>query len=187
MIKKTVLERFEEIKDLEVADEQGKTVKDILPYFCENVEQALQRLEAIDNANPSEALESLEEIRDFRYGENKLLVCQTEMYTTIKRALLKVQERENKKCLQWKDLTFSKEPTYIRAKLGSVRVTLKCWKEYSKEWCTVNFGNAPCNNMMFVYHGYDDETDTQTTIFDALGFIAESNNEKGSIDNEELD
>ena len=61
---------------------------------CDVIEQALQRLEAIDNANPSEALESLEEIRDFRYGKEKLLVCQTQMYTTIKQALLKAQEQE---------------------------------------------------------------------------------------------
>lgn len=45
MKKKTVLERFKEIEDLEVADEQGKTVKDILPYFCENVETALIKAE----------------------------------------------------------------------------------------------------------------------------------------------
>ena len=45
MKKKTVLERFKEIEDLEVADEQGKTVKDILPYFCENVETALVKTE----------------------------------------------------------------------------------------------------------------------------------------------
>lgn len=85
--------------------------------------------------------------------------------------------------LQWKDLTFSKEPTYIKATLNNVMVTLKCWEENSKEWCVVNFDNAPCNNMLLVHHGYDDITDTQPILFDALGFIIK----KGNVDNEELD
>lgn len=47
MKKKTVLERFKEIEDLEVADEQGKTVVDILPYKCEKVWKSLKALEII--------------------------------------------------------------------------------------------------------------------------------------------
>ena len=35
MDKKTVLERFQDIKELEVADDLG-TVADVLPYFCKN-------------------------------------------------------------------------------------------------------------------------------------------------------
>lgn len=43
--------------------------------------------------------EALEEIRDFRYGENKLLVCQTEMYDIIKQDLDRLEEleKENQK------------------------------------------------------------------------------------------
>ncbi len=40
-------------------------------------------------------LEALEEIRDFRYGEDKLLVCQTEMYSTIKQALQRLESIDN--------------------------------------------------------------------------------------------
>lgn len=87
----------------------------------------------------------------------------------IEQALLKAQEPKH--YLKWKDLIFSKEPTYIKATLNSIRVTIKCWKEYMKEWCSVDFNNAPCNNMMFVHHGYDDDTDTQSNLFDALGFV----------------
>lgn len=83
---------------------------------------------------------------------------------------IELKKKLNKPHIMWKDLTFSKEPTYIKATLNNAMVTLKCWEENSKEWCGVNFCNAPCNNMLFVHHGYDDETDTQTTIFDALGF-----------------
>lgn len=63
----------------------------------------------------------------------------------------------------------------INATLNSAKLTLECWKEGSKEWCHVEFGNAACNNMLFVHHGYDDDTDTQPNLFDALGFKKEEN------------
>lgn len=83
---------------------------------CDVIERALQRLESIDNANPSEALECLEEIRDFRYGKDKLLVCQTEMYHTIKQALLKAQEP--KRYLKWEDLEFKEMYKIIPVRMG---------------------------------------------------------------------
>lgn len=46
-MRKTPLEHFQDIKELEVADEQGKTVVDILPYKCEQVEKSLKALEII--------------------------------------------------------------------------------------------------------------------------------------------
>jgi len=42
-----------------------------------------------------EYLEALEELRDFRYGKDKLLVCQTEMYSTIKKALQRLEAIDN--------------------------------------------------------------------------------------------
>lgn len=45
----------------------------------------------------SKELEALEEIRDFRYGEDKLLVCQTEMYDIIKKALKRLESIDNAK------------------------------------------------------------------------------------------
>ena len=55
-----------------------------------DIKQALQRLESIDNTNPSEALECLEKV--------ELLTCDFEWYkdniNTIKQALLKAQEQE---------------------------------------------------------------------------------------------
>lgn len=42
-----------------------------------------------------EYMQALEEIRDFRYGEDKLLVCQTEMYSTIKQALQRLESIDN--------------------------------------------------------------------------------------------
>lgn len=40
-------------------------------------------------------LEALEEIRDFRYGKDKLLVCQTSMYKIIKQALERLEAIDN--------------------------------------------------------------------------------------------
>lgn len=135
-------------------------------YFL-TIKRALVRLEAIDNANPSEALECL----DSMYARlPQWDLCRNlDQYNTIKQALLKTQDP--KQYLKWSDLAFSKENTYIKATLNSAMVTLKCWKEGRKELCVVDFNNAPCNNMMFVHHGYDDDTDTQSNLFDALGFV----------------
>lgn len=105
MKKKTVLERFQDIKELEVADGNGgsKTVEELLPYFCKNVEEALLRLEKIDNAKPSEALECLEEIcNDKTIHDYILYNCLDEGFTTVIHSLLKAQdlEKENAKYRQ---------------------------------------------------------------------------------------
>ncbi len=44
---KTPLEHFQDIKEFEVADEQGLTVEGLLPYKCEQVEKSLKALEII--------------------------------------------------------------------------------------------------------------------------------------------
>lgn len=231
---------------LEELDEKTKFVDGVRMVGSDadaflTVKQALNRLEAIDDANPNEALKDLEILkshisaRDMLGETNKKIAL--DICNDVEKALLKYQELEKEKLLfknihntkvktplvsifeglskderfkftehlyyhwegmkealeeqneqltkenielkkklnkphiTWDDLTFPKEPTYIKATLNGVMVTIKCWKEYSKEWCTVNFGNASCNNMVFVHHGYDDETDTQTTIFDGLGLV----------------
>ena len=91
---KEALEKLKEHLKYEWLDDFANT-----QYYA-ILKQALQRLEAIDNAEPSEALESLEEIRDFRYGKEKLLVCQTQMYTTIKQALQRLEENASEEILQ---------------------------------------------------------------------------------------
>lgn len=42
-------------------------------------------------------LEALERIRDFRYGKDKLLVCQTEMYDIIENELKALEIINNKR------------------------------------------------------------------------------------------
>lgn len=46
-MKKTALEHFQDIKELEVADGPEITVEDLLPYKCERVEKYLKALEII--------------------------------------------------------------------------------------------------------------------------------------------
>lgn len=48
-MKKTALEHFQDIKELEVADGPEITVEDLLPYKCEQVEKSLKALEIIKN------------------------------------------------------------------------------------------------------------------------------------------
>lgn len=93
---KTALEMFRDIKEFETPDGSEITVADIVPYFCEKIEKALQRLEAIDNANPSEALE--ETLRDIAYDlendDNPFLRDRYYGLLDVKQALLKSQEQE---------------------------------------------------------------------------------------------
>lgn len=82
--------------------------------YYDIIQQALERLEAIDNATPSEALECLEKLfneykelcLDRGCNEHIYQECNlTSPYNTIKRYILK--ELERKKYLKWKDLDFS--------------------------------------------------------------------------------
>ena len=86
------------------ANEYEKKTGDKNPpvYFSKNnlliIEQALQRLEAIYNANPSEALKDLEEIKSqspvCHYDDGSKSYVFEKEFNTIKQALLKAQELE---------------------------------------------------------------------------------------------
>ena len=84
----------------------------------ETIEQALERLEAIDNAEPSEALECLELIGGayLLWGAETVADGFKEEISTIKQALLKAQEP--KKYLKWEDLEFKHKPVFTEAKMG---------------------------------------------------------------------
>ena len=82
-----------------------------IDYQCSVIVQALQRLESIDNANPSEALEKLLD------GYSKGMAGRS-YYDTIKQALVKSQEQEkvlNELIKLVKDL----EPTFNRKGVSS--------------------------------------------------------------------
>lgn len=99
------LECFKRIKNLLVCVDYEKdivkSVYEIMPNSCDKVQQALQCLESINNAKPSEALESLEYL-------DKTCGCfatdkEYEAVNTIKQALLKAQEQE-KENVEYKQL-----------------------------------------------------------------------------------
>lgn len=94
------------------------------------IKQALERLKAIDNANPSEALKCLERIEADLVGLPKHVTEYDDIFDdylddiednidTIKQALLKAQEP--KKYLKWEDLEFDNNAQvkkYLKVKLG---------------------------------------------------------------------
>lgn len=93
-------------KELEALEEllEDKAIKDYILYNCldENfilIRKALQRLEAIDNAKPSEALECLEDMYEL-VNDLKVVFNQQDdtrikkKLDTIKQALLKAQVQE---------------------------------------------------------------------------------------------
>lgn len=92
------LEEFEEMYNW-IYCNTGTTYEDDvkLDKIRKNVKSALQRLESIDNANPSEALECLERFFNSRkiYEPNNTFVfdCITRL-NSIKQALIKAQEQE---------------------------------------------------------------------------------------------
>ena len=99
------------------------------------VDNALQRLEAIDNANPSEALECLERIEADLVGLPKHVTEYDDIFddylddiwdriATIKQALLKTQE--SKQYLKWDDLQFSYGAKTQKVRMGNTIYKIEC-------------------------------------------------------------
>lgn len=107
------------------------------------LQNALQRLEAIDNANPSEALTYIDafieennndiknqDITGFDIDTQakwvKYLEHKSFMLSTIKQALLKAQEPKH--YLKWEDLEFKEKTSRIEVKLNETLYSLSCVK-----------------------------------------------------------
>jgi len=94
------------------------------------IEQALHRLEAIDNAEPSEAWEIVYNNFDYLISDvgienddvNICLKTIKEQLPTIKQALLKQQEP--KQYLKWEDLEFNHTPKMIDVKMNDNKYKL---------------------------------------------------------------
>lgn len=113
---KEYLEAFERLNEDDSDYALKRATKDI-----EIVKKALQRLEQIDNSNPSEAFQNLIRI-DKEYStitNEDFDIC----YDTIKKALLKAQEP--KQYLKWEDLEFSFKEKYMKVKLNGNIYTLR--------------------------------------------------------------
>lgn len=88
-------------------------------YFVEDVnivKQALQRLEAIDNTSPSEALKWLDQIIEYITEDKKVKYKATILFDCeiIKDALLKAQEMEKGNVYCAGGRSFSKEVIYLK-------------------------------------------------------------------------
>lgn len=129
-------EYFESLERLAMPDElhikECKKLGIGLTEDYDVVEQALQRLESIDNANPSEALECLESVYygSQGYGDIK------KHYEIVKQALLKAQEPKH--YLTWETLPFKKKSPEcprgvvgLNAKMGDTPLKVFC--SYSKD------------------------------------------------------
>lgn len=101
------LDRLEYI--CKILKEKGIDIKWLFKEDYNDIKQALQRLESIDNAELSEALEELKKFTDlFDTRYNRFYI---NVYETIEQALLKSQEQE--KVLE---ILFEKEVSIFQLK-----------------------------------------------------------------------
>lgn len=99
-------------------------------YF-DIIEEALQRLESIDNSNPSEALKIFNKVDNIR------LLFTKEEKSTITQALLK--EQEPKQYLKWEDLEFKGEEQTMKVILnGSVHFLSYYRNMFSDNLCMID-------------------------------------------------
>ena len=87
-------------------------------YF-DIIEEALHRLESIDNSEPSEALIEVDKILGY-FGDDDV---QIETMTLVKSNVLKIKQallkaQEPKKYLKWEDLEFKEKTSRIEVKLN---------------------------------------------------------------------
>ena len=126
---------------------------------CDVIEQSLQRLEAIDNANPSGALEILD---DFKNGlvnkEIGMVMFQQYWFFNqiekVKQALLKVQEQ--KQYLKWEDLEFgvpTSLQTTMKVKMGDTQYLLSLRISFSDVKSVV----LRDNNLKPILHLFEKE------------------------------
>ena len=89
----STLERFKNIKYAPAFF--GIANDEELSKDCDIIEEALQRLEAIDNTTTSEALKAFEDFKDISLEGFVLITPDLQRLNTIKQALLKSQEQKN--------------------------------------------------------------------------------------------
>ena len=111
-----------------------KTIKEQLP----TIKQALQHLEAIDNANPSEALKCLEKV--YSRLPQWDLSRNVDQCNIIKQALLKAQE--SKKYLTWEDLDFKEEEQIMKVLLNGEEYKLSYFTDGITEYVDLLAGNG---------------------------------------------
>lgn len=125
-------------KELEALERVGNNLEHHYPENIKDfniLKQALQRLETIDNSNPSKALKNLEKIKTkFRNTCLGIYLEDTKEFDTIKQTLLKAQEQDKVLEITKEHLTFKdsgiEEYTDI---LTNKKVKKHCIKIESKD------------------------------------------------------
>lgn len=112
----------------------------------ESIEQALQRLESIDNASPSEALETLKDMLIGNGVNDNINDYVDNLILPIKQALLKAQEP--KQYLKWEDL--EKDRTYKVLLNGSQYELVKRYDDYEYHCDYITLQKKP-NVSIFIY------------------------------------
>ena len=163
-LKRGILEFEKELED----DCNNEWLKRVVA----GMKKCYQRLEAIDNSNPSEALECLEYLycNPTDYNSND----RAKDYDTIKQALLKAQEQEEdiihykgtvanlrrdnallkelnaehkpKQYLKWEDLEFKEEEQWLKVKMGN--------NFYRMEWVIDGFGANVVSLYKYITNDY---------------------------------
>ena len=87
------LEALETLKDMIIGNGVNDNINDYVDNLILPIKQALRRLEAIDNSNPSEALECVDKILGY-FGKAQIETMTLSKcdVLTIKQALLKAQK-----------------------------------------------------------------------------------------------
>lgn len=120
--------------------------------FLKVVREGLQRLESIDNANPSEALKELEKFTDF-YDTKYNRVC-INAYNTIKQALLKAQEP--KQYLKWEDLEFSESLKCQMVKMNGNNYILRYILDVFGDECCLLYDEARNHYIVLTEQFFND-------------------------------
>ena len=131
---KEYLESLKTLKDMLIGNGINDLINDYVDNLIKPIKSALQRLEAIDNANPSEALKELKRIdynityllSDCDINEEVSMnfnsIRDNKSCEIIKQALLKAQEPKH--YLKWEDLEFNIDKQIMTVLLNGTKYTL---------------------------------------------------------------
>ena len=170
---KEYLEALETLKDMLIGNGVNDNINDYVDNLILPIKQALNRLESIDNAKPSEALECLEKIDDRFYlikyrttdGGNKeeyeFCPSDTKEYDVIENFLLKAEKEHNSINLLMQELDckdFAELRKYARCGYEKLNKQYLKWedlefKEARCQYSNVKLGNVDFQMTCYLYKG----------------------------------
>ena len=127
----------------------------------ESIEQALQRLEAIDNSNPSEALKCLESIEDVLWDDDFHYQRHSKLLDTIEQSLIKAEKEHNSINLLMQELDckdFAELRKYARCGYEKLNKNYLKWEdlEFEEDGQETLVLLNGTKYRMYYYKGYDE-------------------------------